>query len=983
MSNIVDIYPLSPMQMGMLFHSLLEPERHLYHEQLVFKVKGELEPTLFKQSWEKVISNNEVLRTVFDYEDDPIQIVINDQSLDFEELDATSHNYKEVITRILQKDLKKGFDLQKGPLIRLKSVKLNGKTSFIMMSYHHMIIDGSSIPLLLEELRKYYMELSTKKQIDFVFRTPYKEYIRWLSSQKTIEAQKYWKDYLDNYSGTNSILAEEHSKTLVGSQVARIKKVFPIEISKSIRNISLKSHITVSNILQAVWALTLRDITHADQVVFGSTVYGRPPELHLSNDMVGLFINTLPMLVRFETNESVISIAKRLQYDWASMQEHSFLSLSEIKKLMPSKTTSDPFDSIFVFTDQSLVGEKSPFLEFEVYEYRELTNYTYTVDANWNEELEIQLSYPSRLVNSRDAQIVIKTYEHYLDVLLNSPNTKLSFETEKIGDPNLFTNNTDFDFTVSKDDKSKFLSQIENDIKEVWREVLGLNDISSTVNFFEIGGDSISCLRIVSKLLQKNYATSLKEVFENPTIKELSQSIQESSHSNAKKITSYNFSPENMNRITEKHGNNVEKILPLSYVQKSILEDCIKGKSYLYHDQSSFEYEGKIDYRLFEETWNQVVKENSVLRSTFFFNDNEPVSVIIKNKRLKLQIHDLTEFTGDTQIKKIDEFIREDLSNEFNIEDQPPLRISLIKLSPNRHIFLFSFSVLLIDGWCFAFVLNDFYQHYKSGIKKTSPLKIKRPQYEEYLKWLKSKNLEQAISYWKKYLKDLEPVQYIKRLKTKDSIEQYTVDSQSLTLPSELVKKLETVARKNRITLNTLFQTSWAAVLRHASFHKDIVIGTTVSGRHPDLPGSDQMIGLFFNDIPVRFSLPDIETNTILNEAVKVQNSFSRSSEFDYVALTQLKKIMNISESEEIFQTLFIFENYPKHEQSELQSNKKEFLKEVTNWRREASTIDINVYVEIGDISTIEIRYLSELFSKKKIDELLLFYRKILKNLAK
>jgi len=180
-----------------------------------------------------------------------------------------------------------------------------------------------------------------------------------------------------------------------------------------------------------------------------------------------------------------------------------------------------------------------------------------------------------------------------------------------------------------------------------------------------------------------------------------------------------------------------------------------------------------------------------------------------------------------------------------------------------------------------------------------------------------------------------------------------------------------------------LFQTSWAAVLRQASSHKDIVIGTTVSGRHPELSGSDQMIGLFFNDIPVRFSIPDIETNTILNEAVKVQNSFSHSSEFDYVALTQLKKIMNISESEEIFQTLFIFENYPKHEQSELQSEGKEFLREAANWRREASTIDINVYVEIGEISTIEIRYSSELFSKKKIDELLSLYRKILKDMAK
>ena len=983
---IGDIYPSSPMQKGMLFQSLLNSKARLYHEQLYLKVIGELNISAFKKAWRQVVRNNAVLRTVFDWQDgDPIQIILNQPTFRFEHTNISSQDkLQKVIAIDARHDLDEGFDFEIGPLIRFKHFTYKGGDDHIFrVSYHHIILDGSSVSLMFEEFYSYYKVLLDGKTPIAIVRPIYKEYIKWLDRQNYNTAREFWNRYL-NGGKFNEV--DKLNNALIEPSVTKETLVIPEENTNKITKIAKEHHLTVNNLLQAVWAVVLQKVKGESEVVFGSTIFGRPPQINSSERMVGLFINTLPLRVRFKKSDTLLTIAQKIQTDWAEMQEHGFLPLSEIKKQIEPAIQNDPFESIFVFTDQPFLADPGiylPAIKFEIYEFRELTNYPFTIDVTHGNQITIQLSYPPSHVSKKQALQLIDSYQSLLELLVNSPDKVLSFniggehEIKTIPKKQNRSNSSDPVQTTIEHETEK--KKLEKEITEVWKEVLQIEDISPTDNYFELGGDSISCLRIVSKLSQRNYTTSLKKVFEHPTIRSLAKVVERTTNK-VPRLSTFHPPDSVSQRIKRKIDTNVSSVLPLSYIQKSVMKDSLQGKSSLFHDQSLFEYAGNIDYELFERAWNTVVEKNSVLRSVFFWDNQQPVQAILNNYWLKLDIRDLAKLNKTKQKKRIKSFLKEDIENSFQLEDQPPIRITLFKLTNDRHVFILSFSVLLFDGWCFAFVLSDFYAYYKSLIKGTNYPEINRESYEKYIHWLASKDINLAVSYWKNYLKGVNPGLYVKRIELKISGKEDMVDAERIKLQPELIDTLKRISRKINVTLNFLFQTTWAFVLSKFSSKAEVLIGATVSGRPPELTGSDEMIGLFFNDLPVRFDFS--KNQSLIATARKAQQKFGSSREYGYLATSQIIEAAGFSASDELFQSLFIFENYPKSEQIFLQS-KKEFLKETKNWRREASMVDMNVYVEVDTESFIEIRYLRKLFDKQTIKKLLAQYYNSLSKMTK
>ena len=990
MANAIEnIYPLSPMQQGMLFHTLLEPSAKLYCEQLMCRVKGVLDLPSFRKAWTHIVDTNPILRTVFDWESKKfVQIVLRKSSIEFDYLDITKEKGKEhFIKQEDALDLAKGFDLEYGPLIRFKLYKLAKDNYVFRMSYHHIILDGTSLPFLFEDFFQIYTAVVGGKALPLSCRKPYEEYIRWLIERKTNNSSQFWKKYLNGYYGFSSSLKSNIAHTQKTSAVCYKKTVIPDSAVEKLEEISKQFRITINNLTQVVWGINWGNQNHVNDVVFGSTITDRHPELEGSGQMIGMFLGTLPMRLKIDGEQSFIYHAKSLQANWLEMQEHSHLPLYKIKKLLGIKANESLFQSIFTYSAESLFHNskhKASTLNFALHEYRELTNYNFTVDVTYFDKLTFQLSYPKGVVGEKNAESIVEGYKKLLLKFVDFPETPI----KKLISKNVQTDLSIVGFVKEKTSVSirkvapngnDTRSLVEKDVAEIWKEVLGAKDISTNDNFFELGGDSISSIRVVSKLVHKGYQTSIKQMFENPTIRSLSLAIVES-ECNEKKRRAFKIPKIIGSRVVKDYKNNVENIMPVSFVQKYILSNSLRDQTSLYHDQSSFEYQGEIDYNFFEDAWNHVVYLNPMLRTIFYWDAEVPFQVVLKKSPVKLDLIDLSDKPKAQQEDHIEHYKLKDIERRFDFKKGPLLRITLFKLNNSRHIFFLSFNVITMDGWCFALVLNDFYEYYKALVNGVRLPSFQRAPYSEYITWLCRQDVQRALGYWKAYLQNTKFRTYIRREEKKVIDKKYNIGSQKITLPYSFKKRLENIAKRKHITPNMIFQVAWAYLLRNISNEQTIVIGATVSGRPPELPKSDKMVGLFFNDIPVKYEFGEKVNFFEITECA--QREFSESRQHEYISSQQILKALQLSDQIELFQTLVVFENYPKQEELLLKSKNKAYMTEVSNWRRETSNIDITIYIELTKQVVIDIRYLQNLFSPERIKKILDEYENILMRLV-
>ena len=207
--DIEEIYPLSPMQSGLLFQHLYDRESDTYFVQGVYEIRGELDLDCFKEAWEALLRQHGVLRTGYSWEglEEPLQYVMRGVSLPYEFIDWEGEKEVEhLLEELLLEDRKSGFDLRKAPLLRIKVIRVEAERYYMLWSNHHIILDGWCTSLLLGDLLELYEGLKEGRGVRLRYREPYSKYIGWLGEQKQEEAEKFWKNYLQDLEGGGLIL---------------------------------------------------------------------------------------------------------------------------------------------------------------------------------------------------------------------------------------------------------------------------------------------------------------------------------------------------------------------------------------------------------------------------------------------------------------------------------------------------------------------------------------------------------------------------------------------------------------------------------------------------------------------------------------------------------------------------------------------------------------------------------------------------------
>ena len=353
--DVEDIYELSPMQLGMLFQSLLAPGSGVYVEQQAMRLTNAVPGVLFERAWQAVVDRTPVLRTSFHWGDleKPVQVVHRTVRVQVEQLDwrnVPSARVEEHLNGYLREVRSRGFVLDRPPLMRLALARTSDTETWFIWHFHHLLLDGWSGQLLMQEFIEEYRAKATGKRYEAPERRPFSAYIEWLQLQDESEAEAFWREQLAGITGPTSIgigraTAPERQVGNEGEYAVALS----IEETNALRAFAKGSRLTLNTVVQGAWAILLGRYSGQREVVHGVVVSGRPPELAGVDEMIGLFINSIPVRVALPAEESLIQWLRRAQWQQSETTRYQYVSMLKLQQWIGVPSGTRLCETVVVF----------------------------------------------------------------------------------------------------------------------------------------------------------------------------------------------------------------------------------------------------------------------------------------------------------------------------------------------------------------------------------------------------------------------------------------------------------------------------------------------------------------------------------------------------------------------------------------------------------------------------------------------------------
>jgi pristinamycin I synthase-3/4 len=349
----------------------------------------------------------------------------------------------------------------------------------------------------------------------------------------------------------------------------------------------------------------------------------------------------------------------------------------------------------------------------------------------------------------------------------------------------------------------------------------------------------------------------------------------------------------------------IEDILPLSPLQEGLfLQSASFDKAMIdpYQGQTIFDIAGKLNVKRLKIATEALLQRHGNLRAGFIYKGLErPVQVIPEKVALSWSVHDFRKMPKKIQQSQENTLILADNQEHFDLSKAPLLRFNLIRLADERFRLIITDHHILLDGWSMPILLKELFELYRTRGDITLLPRV--TPYRAYLVWLQKQDKIAAATAWKDYFLGLEAPSIIAKTRSDAKV---PLETYYLILPTSLSDKLVKQANKRGLTLNTLFQTAWAILIAHLAKKTDIVFGVTVSERPADLLGVENMVGLFINTIPLRVKINLSENMAILLN--RVQEQQWNLIPHRHLGLTEIQRLSGLGE---LFDTYYVFQNYP------------------------------------------------------------------------
>lgn len=571
--KIEGIYPLSPSQQGMLWDTLASQHSQpvltaeetadqdnsgsKYIEISVYELNGALNVAHFQQAWQSVIARHSILRAgyVWEGQAEPLQFVLRQLTIaldyrDQRELSATAQ--AAALANYMAEERATGFDLTKPPLLRLALFQLAEERYHFVLTIHHILIDGWSLPLLLHDVVAWYEAHRAGTQAQLPTVPPYQSYIRWLKSQDVDAAAKFWQAYLQGIARptplgivredlTEDVTTETPVTQVVTERYQCVEQTLDTVTTARLQDIAKQERLVLNTFLRGIWAILLHRYSGQADVLFGATISGRPATLPDAGAIVGLFINTVPIRIQVTAEQPLLEWLQPLQRTAHDVEEQGYCSNGQIHSWSAVPGSLPLFESILVFQNYSVAGFEAQVADASIDVARVSSSGAHTPYAltimvkqdmikraereELDHGLQIELIYDTKRFQRAAIEQILAHWLLLLQAIAEDPHQSVETLLAQIPvaqipqvAPLLQTHHAKRYATASTDREAQLV--------KLWEEVLGTAPVGIHDNFFDLGGHSLLLVKLRQRL-QDELGQEIKivDLFTYPTIAALSQHL--------------------------------------------------------------------------------------------------------------------------------------------------------------------------------------------------------------------------------------------------------------------------------------------------------------------------------------------------------------------------------------------------------------------------------------------------------------------------
>lgn len=537
LNNVADIFPLTGMQQMMLVRTMRDPRSSLFVEQLSAAIAGQLDLPMMRQAWQRAADLHPALRTAIVWQglDRPLQVVRDRIELPLTEHDLRQLPENERAGRIDEWSRAVGaepFDLNRPPLLRLDLFRLADERYRFVCRAHHLLFDGWSLAILLGDVLELYRRLVAGQTTGTHIRPSFRDYVAWLQKQDERSAEEFWQKTLSGFHSPTPIgFRPSADRQTYGKQESISARLAASEAAR-LRDWLRQQQLTVSTIVHGVWAVLLARHSGQPDVVFGSTVSGRPADLPGVGTIVGPFMNNVPLRVGFAAGQASLDRLKQVQNRLGQLSSYQHTPLVDIERTSELRGQARLFESLVVVENYPRM---SPEVESQTgLRLSDLKGTATTVFplslVFYPEEMRFDLRYDTARFQPSDAATLVEEAREVLVTLsdrANEPVEQLIVGRSPRWDASSLTDPASSKLRGVATEYVAPRDAIERSLAAVWSDLTGREQVGVRDNFFELGGDSLTAVRLMAEV-ERQFGRKLPLVwlFQDPTIERLADVLR-------------------------------------------------------------------------------------------------------------------------------------------------------------------------------------------------------------------------------------------------------------------------------------------------------------------------------------------------------------------------------------------------------------------------------------------------------------------------
>lgn len=888
-ARVTQVLPATSMQVAMMFHSSFNAASRTYVDVVHFTLPSSLDADRLHRAWLQCVERHAALRSLVITEGRQPCVVVLDRHDRVWHQDSEDTNDPAAIADAIAAERARGVEPYEPPF-RLRLMRGHDAAWHLLFVFHHAILDGWSIPILLADATQFYNQTSPSLPEPPSFAV----YLAWLASRQSAPAEAHWRERLGDFDRCPPLLGQEPNAL---RSVAQDEHAMPLahQLMEDLQRFGNQRGLTLNSLFLGMWCLIVARCTDSLDVVVGTTAGGRPAALPDVDHMVGMFLNNLPLRTKMARDTAVLSWLRDLQDTAVADRAYEWYPLADIQTQSGIERGQSLFECAFTFEnypanqwlDGGFLGSTS------VVEYEE-TGIPLALKVELGSQPRLVLQYARDRFDQADASAFMDRMRDLCALLCHRPSSTLG-EFLDLAHPGVAQRETIDQLLTEEADPDApprdLATPTEQQLAALWRDVLAVDEIHANSHFFHLGGHSLLANRMMF-LIERQFGKRLpiQTLFETPLLSRLAEKIDSCA------------AGDELRQGSVADGDAV----PLSYGQERLwFLQKMQPEAGYYNVPAAYEITGPLDVDRLVNALEAVAARHGSLRTQLVLDEQErPRQVMLTNPSYDIVVEDWSSRDEAALQRALDE----DANRAFRLTAGMLWRARICRLSTERTLLYVNVHHIITDGWSQGVFCNDLAAAYAG--ETLAPLTWQYAD-EALLNRARMQGERAATlrGFWQRALADAPSELALRTDRPRPTLQTFVAGEYVRTLDEAILQRLGEAMRGIEVTPFMVLSAAYALLLSRYADQRDVCIGTAVAGREHSQ--AEELIGFFVNTLVLRYRTHQWHARReMFNQSRAIVTAAMAHQDMPFEELVDLIKPERNPARSPLFQALFTLESH-------------------------------------------------------------------------